>query len=243
MSTDLAATAEREARAGHNSDGNVTVASIALIAIAVLLSTPANAVTFDVSGSNAFGDSLTGTLNGDAALTTVTFINLTLDPSTVRSLAVPFVVSYTSPKLVAQSEFIFTQNPFGETGTALLLTIWLSYPGGPTQAANTQAIDSIFQGEIAQANASNNPDSCGPANGGALIDACRASVDIELQKEINQINSDYALNFSAVAVPQVAETPLPAAFPLFASGLGALGLLGWRRKRKTAALWQRNPNT
>ena len=30
-------------------------------------------------------------------------------------------------------------------------------------------------------------------------------------------------------------TPLPAAFPLFASGLGALGLLGWRRKRKNAA--------
>jgi hypothetical protein len=31
-------------------------------------------------------------------------------------------------------------------------------------------------------------------------------------------------------------TPLPAALPLFASGLGALGLLGWRRKRKNAAL-------
>jgi hypothetical protein len=30
-------------------------------------------------------------------------------------------------------------------------------------------------------------------------------------------------------------TPLPAAFPLFATGLGALGLLGWRRKRKNAA--------
>lgn len=29
-------------------------------------------------------------------------------------------------------------------------------------------------------------------------------------------------------------TPLPAALPLFASGLGALGLLGWRRKRKKA---------
>lgn len=27
-------------------------------------------------------------------------------------------------------------------------------------------------------------------------------------------------------------TPLPAALPLFASGLGALGLLSWRRKRK-----------
>ena len=31
------------------------------------------------------------------------------------------------------------------------------------------------------------------------------------------------------------ETPLPAALPLFTTGLGALGLLGWRRKRKQAA--------
>jgi hypothetical protein len=31
-----------------------------------------------------------------------------------------------------------------------------------------------------------------------------------------------------------ATTPLPASLPLFASGLGALGLLGWRRKRKAA---------
>jgi hypothetical protein len=33
----------------------------------------------------------------------------------------------------------------------------------------------------------------------------------------------------------VAATPLPAALPLFATGLGAMGLLGWRRKRKAAA--------
>lgn len=32
------------------------------------------------------------------------------------------------------------------------------------------------------------------------------------------------------------STPLPAALPLFATGLGALGLLGWRRKKKAAAL-------
>ena len=30
----------------------------------------------------------------------------------------------------------------------------------------------------------------------------------------------------------VSAVPLPAALPLFATGLGALGLLGWRRKRK-----------
>jgi hypothetical protein len=34
----------------------------------------------------------------------------------------------------------------------------------------------------------------------------------------------------------VSATPLPATLPLFATGLGGLGLLGWRRKRKAAAL-------
>jgi hypothetical protein len=33
----------------------------------------------------------------------------------------------------------------------------------------------------------------------------------------------------------VSATPLPAALPLFASGLGAMGLLGWWRKRKAVA--------
>jgi hypothetical protein len=39
----------------------------------------------------------------------------------------------------------------------------------------------------------------------------------------------------AFAVLQVNDVPLPAALPLFATGLGALGLLGWRRKKKAAA--------
>jgi hypothetical protein len=34
----------------------------------------------------------------------------------------------------------------------------------------------------------------------------------------------------------IGTTPLPAALPLFATGLGALGLLGWRRKRKAQAV-------
>jgi hypothetical protein len=36
--------------------------------------------------------------------------------------------------------------------------------------------------------------------------------------------------------PFSSATPLPAAFPLFASGLGAIGALGWRKKRKARAV-------
>jgi hypothetical protein len=35
--------------------------------------------------------------------------------------------------------------------------------------------------------------------------------------------------------PGTSAVPLPAALPLFATGLGALGLLGWRRKKKATA--------
>jgi len=41
--------------------------------------------------------------------------------------------------------------------------------------------------------------------------------------------------FNTQPNPSAFITPLPAALPLFATGLGALGVLGWRRKRKIAA--------
>jgi hypothetical protein len=42
--------------------------------------------------------------------------------------------------------------------------------------------------------------------------------------------SDFELIFSP-GIGNTAATPLPAALPLFAGGLGAMCLLGWRRKR------------
>jgi hypothetical protein len=39
----------------------------------------------------------------------------------------------------------------------------------------------------------------------------------------------------SVSEPNVGATPLPGALPLFAAGLGALGLMASRRKRKAAA--------
>lgn len=49
------------------------------------------------------------------------------------------------------------------------------------------------------------------------------------------------LGYSIIVSPGIGNslasaTPLPAALPLFATGLGSLGLLGWRRKKKARAL-------
>jgi len=54
-------------------------------------------------------------------------------------------------------------------------------------------------------------------------------------------STDYSFEFANLTAydpptVNVAVTPLPAALPLFATGLGALGLIGWRRNKKVHAL-------
>jgi hypothetical protein len=59
--------------------------------------------------------------------------------------------------------------------------------------------------------------------------------------DATSLSTDTFLEFGSTNAPGLwsppsgAATPLPAALPLFATGLGALGLLGWRRKRKSRA--------
>jgi hypothetical protein len=49
------------------------------------------------------------------------------------------------------------------------------------------------------------------------------------------INPRLVESGQVTAVLSLPEVPLPSALPLFATGLGALGLLGWWRKRKQLA--------
>jgi len=51
-------------------------------------------------------------------------------------------------------------------------------------------------------------------------------------------DTSYQDNTGAILVSVNAATPLPAALPLFAGGLGALGLLGWRRKHARCKIGQ-----
>jgi len=49
--------------------------------------------------------------------------------------------------------------------------------------------------------------------------------------EADRLSKDFYISGA-----EVSPVPLPAALPLFATGLGGLGLLGWRRKKKAAAV-------
>jgi hypothetical protein len=77
------------------------------------------------------------------------------------------------------------------------------------------------------------------------------SVTGMLASDVTETGGKLALNWTALNYPNgfpvnaqivvdfqnvVGTTPLPAALPLFAGGLGAMGLIGWRRKRKAAAI-------
>jgi hypothetical protein len=48
------------------------------------------------------------------------------------------------------------------------------------------------------------------------------------------LNKDVANDNITFVSASVSSVPIPAALPLFAAGLGAMGFMGWRRKRRAA---------
>jgi hypothetical protein len=72
---------------------------------------------------------------------------------------------------------------------------------------------------------------CNPGNG--TYNGYAGGSFIYLMNDTNLVENNPT--FSLAFQTEVSPTPVPAALPLFATGLGALGLLGWRRKRKNAA--------
>ena len=59
-----------------------------------------------------------------------------------------------------------------------------------------------------------------------------STVPISFSDFIYVYSGSGTLNYEVV---RTSATPLPLTLPLFTTGLGALGLLGWRRKRKSGA--------
>jgi hypothetical protein len=172
---------------------------------------PARAIIFDVSGTNLAGDTLTGTIDANASLTTISSLNL------VDS-------AFSSPLTVFE---IFNYYPGGFTVGTADLTRDVSFFFVPNPAAVLQSNQIAYDNAVAAANAQFNVASC--ATGDTV---CQTVVAQELASALAFPNLQY---FAFASTATVSATPLPAALPLYGTGLGALALLRWRRKRKAAA--------
>jgi len=132
-----------------------------------------------------------------------------------------------------------TTSPFTVTATAILdanntLEIWSV--GAPLPATGFTASILPIAGNCAPSSTTCavgvtfSPVVLGPA--GANLDFGFTEIDVAgLETSLFPPETVTLSGFGT----EPAATPLPAALPLFATGLGALGLFGWRRKRRMVA--------
>ncbi|MCP4617488.1 MAG: hypothetical protein GY844_13770 [Bradyrhizobium sp.] len=114
------------------------------------------------------------------------------------------------------------------TYSATYSTVYASGFGFQTNASGNLTAANFFGTDVS----STNTDNFGTwMNTPLVVNGNAAFADFNGLRNFIQVGANQNIaNWSVSEVP-VAPTPLPAALPLFVSGLGALGLLGWRRKR------------
>jgi hypothetical protein len=113
-----------------------------------------------------------------------------------------------------------------------------SGPSGWGAFASATITDNLGQIILLQANNGDVPGSEHPVFGGVFFaSALPSTLDISSSSFASILGGsgtiDYTININLPNGAYV--TPLPAALPLFATGLGALGLISWRRRRKASA--------
>jgi hypothetical protein len=176
-----------------------------------------------------------GALPNGTNLSTVNGVGFTVSNSQ-NNLSVSNIADFVSsnggtddfllaPIQLAQSIIITFNTPISGFGAA---PEW----GGFEVA--TYTISVFGPGNVLLGSTSTNSDSQGDPAFMGVLDSVAGIVSIQFANNGPTAPHSAALGDLSVLDP-AAATPLPAALPLFASGLGALGLLGWRRKRKSRA--------
>jgi len=183
----------------------------------VHLATPttvsASPINYTLSGSVEIGSSYTYDITG----------TFTYDPSTgIESAA---SITFTGPDIPSSPTFI--PGTYTENGTAFDPTINEATPGAGQDASFGWIYASV-----------------GVTPTGTLV-LIKFDSPLETTTTSDTINAlfindngqgQFGCTTCSTAEAAVTATPLPAAAPLFASGLGAMGVFGWRRKRKNTAV-------
>lgn len=173
----------------------------------------ANASIYNVTGTSLDGDTLTGTIDANAGLTTIFSINLAVSelPNPLTSIQ-----SYALPQLEAV-------NP-GPDALPNPLPIYLSFAGGPSLADVNNSIKTDH--DAALNSLTSQLDQLIATN----FFGVNATAIAATEAEIASANATYDASFAATAV---AAVPEPATDALMI--LGFLGL-GWMAYRKKGAL-------
>ena len=156
------------------------------------------------------GSSVTGTFTLDTTNTTITAFDFTTPVVTIDTVAgwSALLTTFT-PAYSPDADFIrlYFADFDQDHLTLLFQTTLASFTGGPLYTS------------LVYPNNFSNTDSNLDCDG--LITEC-------------DLYSGYGSLFSSGTAALLSPTPLPAAFPLFAGGLGLLSLFGWRRGRRPA---------
>jgi hypothetical protein len=190
-----------------------TIAGLTLSAMYSIAPAAASTITYDavLSGDGESTSSGTGfavvTINGNMMEVQVTFSGLTTGTT---------------------ASHIHCCTPVPGSGTAGVATTTPTFPGFPL-GVMAGTYDDTFD---LTASSTYNPAFVtaqgSVANAEAALLAGLSTDKTYLNIHTSQFPGGEILGF-------LTPTPLPGALGLFAAGLGTMGLLGWRRKRKTAA--------
>lgn len=197
--------------------------SMALVAIG-LLATPASALTM-------YDESISGDL--DAIGSTVVPLGLGSNDIFGSILQTPTgdtdrINFFQVPGLVIDSIFLSFTAPFDGDNVGQSLTTALF-----NNVANLfdDNFNSITSGAVISAIFF---DSFGAETGPLSQDTGGATWDFQLSSGVVFPNQPWKLTINTSEAPSVSEVPVPAALPLFGTGIALLGFMNWRRKRKAA---------
>ena len=171
----------------------------------------ANIITvFNLTGTFTDSSTISGTVTIDVTFGIVDSANLLYMGNTYSTIQSQIQFTGITP-----SGFISSQVDYAvDIGTSIsqFPSIHLGIPGIPQPIFLTGYVG----GPVCSVDAVCGPDAAGNTYASAFHPSASSAVVLQ--------------------TGQLSVTPLPAALPLFATGLGAMGLFGWRRKRKAQAV-------